>query len=125
MNEKRSGEIICSACGAEALLVRAPKYDGFTKVGECITCSACGHEYASEEDVTFKETAVPAVFTEADKSDDPVVFDEDEADRLCRYCESYVLNPFMQWCSVRKKEVESTDTCDRFSRKPDPVAEEE
>ncbi len=111
-------EIRCSACGAEALLVRRPKYDGFKKVGETLTCSACGHEYAREEDVPFQGLRRPKVFSDADRSAKVEVFEAHEADRICRYCAHYLINPFTQWCSLHMKEVEATDSCDQFEFKP-------
>lgn len=120
MADPKPVEIICSACGADALLVRRPRYDGFTKVGETLTCASCGHEYAREEDVPFKGKREVKVFTEADRSAKVEVFAQNEAGRLCRHCASYLVNPFTQWCSVHRKEVEATDTCDRFTRRPPP-----
>jgi hypothetical protein len=108
-------EIICSACGAEAFLSREPIYEGFAKTGEELSCSACGFLYASEEEVPFKEKkAAPVIFTDADRSEKIEVFEEGEAKGLCRYCASYVVNPFMQFCSRHKKEVQSTDSCSDF-----------
>lgn len=111
-------EIVCTACGAEALLVRRPKFDGFTRVGETLTCAACGHEYASEEEVPFKGRAEVRIFTDADRSSQVKVFEEKEAEALCRHCENYVVNPFMQWCHLHKREVEATDTCPQFKLRP-------
>jgi rubredoxin len=110
-----SVEIVCSECGAEAFLSREPVYDGFTKTGETLSCSACGFVFASEEAVPFKEKErAPQIFTDADSSEKIEVFDEGENKRLCRYCAEYVVNPFMQFCSLHKKEVQATDSCDRF-----------
>ncbi|HOW97720.1 MAG TPA: hypothetical protein P5567_01410 [Kiritimatiellia bacterium] len=120
MTEPNKVEIICSACGAEALLMREPRYEGFRRIGETLTCSACRHEYPSEEEVPFKAAARPVVFSDADRPAPVRLFQEGEADRLCRHCLHYVVNPFMQWCGVHRKEVEATDTCSRFKRKPDP-----
>ena len=120
MNEKKSVDIICVSCGADTLVIRKPKYDGFTRVGDSFHCAACGFEYADEESVPFKGKPVVQVFTEADRSKEIKVFREDEKGRLCRYCENYVINPFMQWCSLHKKEVEATDTCSRFETKKEP-----
>lgn len=118
MSESKSVEIVCSACGKDTLLMRKPKYDGFTKVGEELTCSACGHEYADESEVPFKHRAQISVFKDSDRSPQVKVFRENEAARLCRHCVSYVVNPFMQWCGLHKKEVEATDTCSRFTLRP-------
>ena len=113
-------EIICSECGAEAFLKREPVYDGLKKTGEALSCSACGSVFASEAEVPFKtRAAAPQVFTEADRSKQVKVFDEGENKIICRYCASYVINPFMQFCSRHKKEVQATDSCPQFSPAPD------
>jgi hypothetical protein len=113
---KRSVEIICPHCGADAFLKREPVYEGFKKTGESLSCSACGGAFASEEEVPFKTAAAgPGIFTEADRSAAVKVFDEKERLRFCRYCVNYVVNPFMQFCSHHKKEVQATDSCPRFS----------
>lgn len=108
-------EIICRNCGADTLLKREAVYDGFTKTGDKLLCSSCGFEYADETDVPFKEKkADPVIFTDADRSAAIEVFDEEEAQRLCRYCANYIINPFTQFCSIHKKEVQATDTCGQF-----------
>ncbi len=113
-------EIICSACGAEAFLNREAVYEGLTKTGEQLSCSACGFVFKSEESVPFKEKkSAPVIFTDADRSEKVVVFDEGENKRLCRYCAEYVVNPFMQFCSHHKKEVQATDSCDQFKPSSD------
>jgi len=115
-------EIICNECGAEAFLSREPVIEGLTKVGEQLSCSACGFVFESEEAVPFKEKAsAPVIFTDADRSKKVEVFEEGENKRLCRYCAEYVVNPFMQFCSHHKKEVQATDTCGDF--KPSDSAE--
>lgn len=108
-------EIICSHCGEETLLHRESVYDGFTRSGEKLTCSACGFEYASESEVPFKERPKePVVFTEADRSKKIEMFDEGESRRLCRYCANYIVNPFTQFCALHRKEVQATDSCAQF-----------
>ncbi|MDF7800770.1 hypothetical protein P4C99_14945 [Pontiellaceae bacterium B1224] len=108
-------EIICRNCGADTLLQREAIYDGFTKSGERLLCSACGFEYESEDAVPFKKKkADPVIFTEADRSAAVDVFDEAESRNLCRYCANYLINPFTQFCSIHKKEVQATDTCPQF-----------
>jgi hypothetical protein len=108
-------EIICRKCGADTLLNREAIYDGFTKTGEKLICSSCGFEYASESDVPYKaQESAPVIFTEADRSVKVEVFDEAENKRLCHYCANYIVNPFTQFCAIHKKEVQATDTCERF-----------
>ncbi|MEI6892683.1 MAG: hypothetical protein V5783_10980 [Pontiella sp.] len=108
-------EIICRNCGADTLLQREAVYDGFTKIGEKRSCSACAFEYATEADVPFKEIkAPPIIFTDADRSAAVDVFDEGESNTLCHHCANYIVNPFTQFCSIHKKEVQATDSCSRF-----------
>lgn len=113
---KKPIEIECPSCGAEALLVRTPVFDGLKKAGDTLSCSACGHVFESEDRVPYTEKNNAAVFTEADRPAAVEVFDEEEKGRLCRYCRYYVINPFTQWCGHHKKEVEATDTCKDFDR---------
>ncbi len=110
-------EIICRNCGADTLLKREAIYDGFTKNGEKLICSGCGFEYAPEADVPFKERKVePQIFTDADRSAKVEVFNDGENRRLCRYCAHYIVNPFTQFCAINKKEVQATDSCERFEK---------
>lgn len=122
--EKRL-EIHCPACGNDTLLVREPVYKGFTRVGESLRCASCGHTFASEAEAPFRQGRRVQVFSEADRPAAVELFEEGEAERLCRRCRHYVVNPFMQWCAVHKKEVEATDTCERFERKKEPPPDEE
>ena len=122
---RKSAEITCLACGRDSLLLRSAKYDGFTKVGESLTCTACGHEYESEDEVPFKEApAVPSIFSDSEKMEAAVVFAENEGRQLCRHCRHYVVNPFTQRCGLHVKAVEATDSCPEFGEKDDDVAEE-
>ena len=110
-------EIICNRCGAEAFLTRESIYEGLSKTGETLRCSSCGAIFASEEDVPFKQKEQgPVVFTDADRSEVVDVFEEGEAGNLCHYCAHYVINPFMQFCSEHKKEVQATDSCSSFKK---------
>jgi predicted RNA-binding Zn-ribbon protein involved in translation (DUF1610 family) len=116
-------EIHCPACGNEALLIREPVYQGFTRTGETLRCSACGHVFPNEAAVPFKHTTSKPLFSKAELPTAPQVFEADENKRLCRYCAHYIVNPFTQWCSVHKKEVAATDTCNRFEPSPEPEDE--
>ena len=111
-------EIICAECGADTLLVREPDYDGFKKVGEILKCASCGHRYESEEVVPFKQSGgTPRVCADDDAPAKVEVFGKDEADRLCRYCAHYIVNPFVQKCGRHFKLVEATDSCADFEKK--------
>lgn len=124
---KPSAAIRCPSCGKDALLIREPIYEGFTKIGEELRCSSCGRRFASEDSaapVPVGET--PAIFDASDRSETPRIFSEDEKGRLCRYCAHYVVNPFVQRCALWGREVEATDSCERFeARERDETVERE
>ena len=110
-------EMICTHCGAEAFLKREPVYEGFKKCGETLSCSACGAVFESESGVRFKEASpAPKIFSEADRPKKVQVFNEDETPRFCRHCAEYVMNPFMQYCSLHRKEIQAVDSCPDFSK---------
>ncbi len=116
MNQQ-SIKIICTACGKETLLRRTPKYKGFKRIGEELSCMSCGHVFANEETIPFKQKNKMSVFTNEDKTPPIHIFDLDENKQLCRYCDHYVTNPFVQRCSYLKKKVEATDSCEHFAKK--------
>lgn len=118
-------ELRCPACARDSWLLRKPRYDGFTKIGEALTCALCGHEFASEAEIAFKDSRKPKVFSEDDRPRPVKVFREDEKGKMCRYCAEYVVNPFLQRCGLHRCEVQATDTCPHFRPKPPPPPEEE
>ena len=117
-------EIFCSACGKDALLRRERVYEGFKRVGEKLSCAACGHVFADEAAVPFKTKETVPGFGRQDVPPPPKVFGEREVretvGRLCRHCAHYVVNPFLQRCGRSNREVEATDTCDQFAPKNPP-----
>lgn len=124
VSERKQGAIECPACGAESLLLRKPKYEGLTRVGDELSCVACGHVFEDEAAVPYKAAAAASLFTAADRSAPLEVFHADEHGRLCRHCREYVVNPFRQWCGRHRREVEATDTCADFhppEEKKDPL----
>lgn len=123
-SRKPPAEARCPACGRDVLLVRKPVYDGFRKTGETIVCSSCGHTFAEAELPKSGKPPRPQVFTEADRTHGTDPFAGDERGRLCRYCVHYTVNPFRQWCGLHRREVEATDTCDRFESRPASVGGE-
>lgn len=113
-------ELHCPACRRDSWLVRKPRFEGFVKTGETLACALCGHEFASDADIPFKNSGLPQVFTEADRPRPVQVFREDEKGRMCRYCKEYVVNPFLQRCGLHRCEVQATDTCPHFQPRLPP-----
>ncbi|MEI6971818.1 MAG: hypothetical protein WCL44_09915 [bacterium] len=125
MSVSRQLEILCTACGSDAILVREPRYEGLRKSGETLSCAACGHEYADENSVPFKQKNPPKVFDHSDAAPVISVFRESEKGRICRYCKHYVVNPFSQRCGLSFKAVEATDSCPKFEIQDKPAEKPE
>lgn len=115
-SEKKNIEVRCPACGRETLLLKKPLYEGFTRVGEELSCTLCGHVFSGEESVESVERSGPEIFSDDDRPAEVEIFGEEDAPAFCRQCEHYVVNPFMQWCAFHKQKVEATDTCRDFRR---------
>lgn len=113
-------ELRCPACGRDSWLKRQTKYDGFTPIGEILSCALCAHVFDSEDEIEFKGSCKPKVFTKEDRPRPQTLFNDDETGKMCRYCAEYVINPFLQRCGLHKCEVEATDTCPHFRPKPQP-----
>jgi hypothetical protein len=111
-------EIHCPGCHADTILRREPQYDGFKKTGESLFCASCGHRFASEAEVPFKQKRAASVFTAADRPRKIDIFHSDEKGRNCRHCKHFVVNPFIQRCGKHHREVQATDLCADFDARP-------
>jgi hypothetical protein len=117
-------EIVCSACGVDTFVRREPEYDGFIKKGEIFVCSSCGHRYANEAEVPFKQKKSLSIFSDADKLRKVEIFKSEDADRNCRHCLHYVVNPFTQRCGLHNRVVQATDICGDFMKCEEDKKEE-
>ncbi len=103
-------KIFCPACRQESALKVEKIYRGLTPVGEAKICAFCGHRFGAEEPEEVAER--PPGWTE-----------DEELRKTCRRCRHYVVNPFVQKCTLTSREVEATDTCPKFSLRPPPPPE--
>lgn len=103
-------KIFCPACRQESALKVEKIYRGFTPVGEVKVCAFCGHQFGSDEPEAIADR--PPGWTK-----------DEELRKVCRRCRHYVVNPFLQKCTLRSREVEATDTCPDFSFRPPPPPE--
>lgn len=121
------GEQYCPACNRSVLVLRKPRYEGFTRVGEDLTCAVCGLvlEAPGGEAAATSPAANPSrdklsALLGEEVPDAPVLSDDGSAHRLCHRCRHYTVNPFRQWCGLHRTEVEATDSCPQFSARPEP-----
>ena len=121
MDENKSIEIVCPACGKETLLKRTPRYEGFKRAGEDLSCASCAHAFTNEVEVPFKTKIQSNLFNRSELDARPEVFKPGEVARLCRHCAHYVVNPFIQRCALLRKEVEATDSCGNYKKPKEPA----
>lgn len=109
---------MCPMCQRNTLVLRKPKFDGFTRVGDELTCSECGTVFDDDEKLEFVEGTTVDIFTDEDRSADLDMFEGDEV-RFCNHCKYYVVNPFTQRCMLHNKIVQATDSCKQFKHPPE------
>lgn len=110
----------CPHCQKETLFTVEPVYDGFRKVAERKTCSACGKTLDGDSPPasSSKPDPLAALFGDDATPEKLNLFDvEEETGRLCRKCKHYVLHPFTQRCGLHDMEVQATDSCPQFAAK--------
>jgi len=114
---------LCKGCGQQCLFISKPVFDGFTKVGEVETCTACGHSQsplASDKPEPANKTpakneAFDRIFADVEPERIRIEGQDDEV-RFCRHCKNYLINAWNQRCGISLEEVSATDTCDKFER---------
>ena len=112
-DDSRKAEIFCPVCGKVTFAVRRPVFEGLKKTGEKLSCFVCRTEFDDETQIEFIERGKVEVFSEEDGV------------RLCLNCKHYITDPFIQKCMLHIKEVEATDTCEGFVRRPPSKKERE
>jgi len=119
---------ICPTCNKTTLVIRQPKYDGFTRIGEELKCTECGTVFDEDAAGTAEQAKKNAIFSDNEKPKTLNLFSDDEQPetidlfagdevRFCRHCKHYVVNPFTQRCMLHNRIVEATDTCTQFTPK--------
>lgn len=93
--------IACPGCSQESVLKVVKKFDGLRVVGETKVCAFCGHEFPGDD--------IPVV--EEKRTD---FFDDVGKGNVCRNCINFVVNPWMQKCVLRDREVDALDSCASF-----------
>lgn len=103
------------------MLKRETIYEGFKRIGDKLSCAACGQVFTDEAAVPYTTKKIMPGFGRQDLPAPLKVFGEQElreaVGRLCRHCAHYVINPFLQRCGRSHREVEATDTCAQFTPK--------
>jgi len=108
-------EAKCPQCEKPTLFTSEAVYEGFSKVGEVMKCTECGHEMADTDIEAASSLAPkPEVFGEEDQPESMRLVGQGDPLKTCRHCQHYVENPFTQRCSLHRKEVQATDSCERF-----------
>jgi hypothetical protein len=122
---KVGDEIICKHCGENSFLVKKTIMDGWTKVGEVLTCSSCSMEIekiCNEEKLSEKQEIKSlsldklSGFLGTELEEKPTINMEEDEKYFCRDCKHYISHPFLDRCSLHQTEVNPMDDCKSFER---------
>ena len=123
---KAGDEIICKHCGANSFLVKKTIMDGWTKTGEVLICSSCSKviqdisennkQLENEKTKREKKASLEKLsgFLGTEQIKKPIIKSEDHEKHFCRDCKHYISHPFLDRCSLHKKEVNPMDDCESF-----------
>ena len=122
---KVGDEIICKHCGENSFLVKKTIMDGWTKLGEVLTCSSCSmeiekisNEEKSSENKEQKNLSLNKLssFLGTEQEEKPTINMEEDEKYFCRDCKHYISHPFLNRCSLQQVEVNPMDDCPSFER---------
>ncbi|MCP4180353.1 MAG: hypothetical protein GY756_21525 [bacterium] len=117
---KPGDEVNCPHCNQNAFLVKQTIMDGWTKVGDILTCSICNMRIADLE-IKNEETRKEQKNLSLDKLASFLETDQEEKSELkeenkcfCRDCSHFVSHPFLDRCSLLEKNINPMDDCSKF-----------
>ena len=121
---KPGDKTVCPACNEESFIKLKPVLDGWTKIGEILTCGLCEHKLCDYEQVAPEATiAEPNSKTSAladllggVEVEKPVIEITEAERRFCRDCQHFIVHPFMSRCTLHDKQVNPMDDCSDFQR---------
>ena len=132
---KPGDAFLCQACGRDSVAKVKRVMDGWTFVGEVLTCAFCGEEIGSgdTDDSTEHETGgATEVARLAAFLDDagaggrrPGISASDAEKRFCRDCRHYLVHPFVSRCLLHDRDVEPMDDCEDYSRRLEDEGKDE
>ena len=92
---------VCPSCKERTFIKTEKKYDGFKVIGKKKVCAFCGYEFKSDEEINYIKNK-------------PLFNDADEIKNFCRDCQYYVVNPWIQKCTLKNEEVTALDGCSEY-----------
>ncbi len=120
---KPGQQLKCPHCGKECFLVKKAMMDGWTKVGDILSCSCCSAKIAELEDEKAKTSDINSKFSSLEnllsekKKEGPKIESTEDEKHFCRDCIHFVAHPFLSRCELRKKNVNPMDDCVEFKKK--------
>ena len=120
----KAGErITCPHCGENTIVKLKPKMDGWTRVGDVLSCAFCGAELGTPEknapSASKKSSALAALLGE-ELSAAPSLAPGEGHKRFCRNCKNLIEHPFLLRCARDGREVDPGGCCEHFTLEEKP-----
>jgi len=122
---KPGDSVNCPHCGQDVFLVKKTLMDGWAKLGDMLSCSACTEKIADIEADNPIESANNksesanklAIFLDTEKESAPALAADDSEKLFCRDCNHLVQHPFLIRCNLHQKDVNPMADCPDFMPK--------
>lgn len=120
-NEK----IICPFCHEASIVKVKTKLDGFTTVGQVLTCMLCNAELGTVDDEKNDNTAGPdsqklqdlGMLLGAAPAARARLAAADDEKRFCKDCAHFLKHPFVDRCDLDNHPVDPMDDCEKFQKR--------
>jgi len=114
---KAGDRIRCPHCGEDTVVKTKPKMEGWTRVGDVLTCALCGAELGVPEEgkspASSRSAALAALLGE--KPEQKLRLDPgSEHKRFCRNCRKRIEHPFVLRCGRDGREIDPGSCCEDF-----------
>ena len=110
--------ITCPHCGQNTVVKLKPKMDGWTRVGDVLSCAFCGAELgtpAKETSGAGKKSAALAALLGEELTAGPSLAPGEDHKRFCRNCKNLIEHPFLLRCARDGREVYPGGCCEHFA----------
>lgn len=114
---KAGDRIRCPHCGEDTVVKSKPKMDGWTRIGDVLTCVLCGAELGAPEEEKSSASASTAALAAllGEKPEPKFRIDPgSEHRRFCRNCRKRIEHPFVLRCGRDGREIDPSGCCDAF-----------
>lgn len=117
---KQGDNFDCPHCGNSSFLKKESVMDGWTKVGDILSCASCSakivdiEEDKKKEDSQQNSSMALADLLGMEKEEKLSIEASEEEKRFCRDCAHFISHPFLDRCSLHETDVNPMEDCAEF-----------